>query len=90
MIALAQVWICALLARHLQGFRMVGRRRISKEVWDLIFRMIGENPTWGAPRIHGELLSEHKVLQKKVPAATKKAQKRVEPGQKQVEHGSEL
>jgi putative transposase len=34
-------------------YRMVGRRRISKEARDLIFRMVTENPTWG---IHGELL----------------------------------
>ena len=34
----------------------VGGRRISKEIRDLIFQMVSQNPTWGAPRIHGELL----------------------------------
>ena len=33
-----------------------GRKRIAKEIRDLIFRMVAENATWGAPRIHGELL----------------------------------
>jgi len=33
-----------------------GRKRVSKEVRALILRMVAENPTWGAPRIHGELL----------------------------------
>jgi putative transposase len=48
--------------------KRVGRKRISKELRDLIFCMVAENPTWGAPRIHGELkmlgfdLSERTVL----------------------------
>lgn len=50
---------------HREGFRKywcwrsrreIGRKRISKEVCELIFRMASENPRWGAPRIHGELL----------------------------------
>ena len=52
---------------HRAGFRLywrlisrirtqVGRRPTSQEVRELIFRMVVENPTWGAPRIHGELL----------------------------------
>ena len=52
---------------HRAGFRLywnfiskvrkqVARKRVSKEARELIFRMVAENPTWGAPRIHGELL----------------------------------
>ena len=29
---------------------------MSQEIRALIFQMVAENPTWGAPRIHGELL----------------------------------
>ena len=64
---------------HRAGFRLywtwlsrhrvrAGRKCVSKELRELIFRMVGENPTWGAPRIHGELkmlgfdISERTVL----------------------------
>jgi hypothetical protein len=51
---------------HRAGFRLywkwisrkrgrVGRKPTSKEVLELIFRVVAENPTRGAPRIHGEL-----------------------------------
>ena len=35
--------------------RVGGGKRISKEIRQLIFQMVAENPTWGAPHIHGEL-----------------------------------
>ncbi|PYV94405.1 MAG: integrase, partial [Acidobacteria bacterium] len=52
---------------HRAGFRLywslisrtrkrAGRNQLTKEIRDLIFGMVAENPTWGAPRIHGELL----------------------------------
>src|SRR6202022_19253 len=51
---------------HRAGFRLywswlsrhrvrAGRNPIRQELRELIFRMVAENPTWGAPRIHGEL-----------------------------------
>jgi putative transposase len=54
------------IAWHRQGFRLFwtwkirrgqpGRPTVPREVRDLIRRMCRENPGWGAPRIHGELL----------------------------------
>src|ERR1700752_4883108 len=42
--------------RRLRARRVGAGRHVSKEARALIFRMVAENPTSGAPRIHGELL----------------------------------
>jgi putative transposase len=42
-------WLC-------RRTKSPGRKKITKELRKLIFQMAAENPTWGAPRIHGELL----------------------------------
>ena len=39
-----------------KSWRTSGRPRIDREVRELIRRMSRENPLWGAPRVHGELL----------------------------------
>src|SRR6266852_4288748 len=36
--------------------RLGGRQPVDEQIRVLIFRMAAENPTWGSPRIHGELL----------------------------------
>ena len=57
----------SVVAWHRAGFRLYwkwlskaqsrgGRQPVSKTIRALIFQMVAENPTWGAPRIHGELL----------------------------------
>jgi transposase InsO family protein len=66
LLGLARVVKPATILRwHRAGFRTywrwksrgrAGRPRIERELRDLIRRMNTENPLWGAPRIHGELL----------------------------------
>ena len=55
----------AVIRWHRAGFRTWwrwksrnwgGRPKVDRELRDLIHRMCAENPLWGAPRIHGELL----------------------------------
>jgi len=40
----------------LRSSRPLGRPKVNEELRQLIRRMKSENPSWGAPRIHGELL----------------------------------
>src|ERR1035438_9274113 len=61
----------------------VGRKCVSRELRELILRMVAENPTWGAPRIHGELkmlgfdTSERTVLRwmRRVPRSPEPAKR---------------
>jgi putative transposase len=62
---------------------VVGRKPTSKGLREHIFRMVAENRTWGAPRIHGELrmlgfdISERTVLRwmRKAPKDTEPAKR---------------
>jgi putative transposase len=63
--ALVIVKPATVVAWHHQGFRLfwtwrsrrhIGRPPVSADVRSLIRTMSRENPLWGAPRIHGELL----------------------------------
>jgi putative transposase len=79
------------VAWHRKGFRLFwtwkvrhgkpGRPKVPRETRELIRRMSRENPMWGAPRIHGELLklgidigetsvSKYMVRQRKPPSQT--------------------
>ena len=79
------------IAWHRKGFRLFwtwkvrsgqpGRPAVPKDVRELIRKMSRENPLWGAPRIHGELLklgidigetsvAKYMVRQRKPPSQT--------------------
>ena len=79
---------------HRAGFRLywtwlsrhrvrVGRKQISKELRALIFQMVVENPTWGAPRIHGELqMLGFQVSERTVSRWVQRAPKNPEPAKR--------
>ena len=89
--ALVMVKPETVIAWHRKGFRLfwtwkirrgqLGRPPVCKETRELIRTMSRENPLWGAPRIHGELLklgidigqtsvSKYMVRQRKPPSQT--------------------
>jgi len=75
---------------HRAGFRLYwrwrsrgpapGRARITAEIQELICRMARENPSWGAPKIHGELLKLGFVLsERSVSRYLRAVQRRKDP-----------
>jgi putative transposase len=79
---------------HRAGFRLywswisrvghaVGRKPINREVRELIFRMVAENPTWGGPRIHGELLKlGFEISERTVSRWVKRATRNPDPARR--------
>ncbi len=79
---------------HRAGFRLYwtwlsrhrirsGRKCGSVELRELIFRMVAENPTWGSPRIHGELkMLGFDVSERTVLRWMRKAPRDPEPGKR--------
>jgi len=72
---------------HRQGFKMywrwksrhaAGRPQISQEQINLIKRIADENPLWGAPHVHGEMLKlgydiSEATVQRYMPKKTRRA-----------------
>src|SRR5437879_7367982 len=63
--------------------KRVGGKKIPREVRDLIFQMVSENPTWGAPRIHGELHTPgFDVSERTISRWMRRAPRNPEPGKR--------
>jgi putative transposase len=79
---------------HRAGFRLywrllsrvrkpVGRKPVTKEIRQLIFRMVAENPTWRATRIHGELVMlGFKISERSVSRWMRRAPRPPDSGQR--------
>jgi transposase InsO family protein len=71
------------LSRHR---KCAGRKCVGKELRELIFHMVAENHTWGAPRIHGELkMLGFVVSERTVLRWMRKAPKYPEPAKRWAE-----
>ena len=63
--------------------RRVGGKKIPREVRDLIFQMVAENATWGAPLIHGELrMLGFEVSERTISRWMRRAPRNPEPAQR--------
>jgi hypothetical protein len=81
---------------HRAGFRLFwrwrsrpsgGRPKISAEVRTLIRRMAMENPSWGAPMIHGELLKiGFEIAERTVARYLRRAPRRGDPASCQAKN----
>jgi hypothetical protein len=61
----------------------VGRKCVSEQLRKLIFRMVTENPTWGAPRIHAELkMLGFDISERSVQRWMRKAPRNPEPAKR--------
>src|SRR5260370_25688783 len=58
-------------------------RRISHQIRNLIFQMVAGNPTWGAPRLHGDLLKlGFDIAERTVSRWLQRAPKNPEPAER--------
>ena len=78
---------------HRTGFRLYwrwrsrgragGRAKVTLETQELIRRMARENPSWGAPKVHGELLKLGFALsERSVSRYLRAVQRRGDPGKR--------
>ena len=77
---------------HRAGFRLFwkwksrpsgGRPKVSEEIRALIRRLATENPSWGAPKIHGELLKiGFEVAERTVARYLRRARRRGDPAKR--------
>ena len=92
--SLAIVTPATVVRWHRAGFRLywvwlsqhrvrAGRKPTNRELRELIFRMVAENPTWGAPRIHGELqMLGFEVSERTVSRWMRRAPRNPEPAKR--------
>jgi len=66
-----------------RGHARAGRKPTPKVLRELIFRMVVENNTWGAPRIHGELkMLGYEISERSVLRWMRKAPRNAEPARR--------